>query len=727
MFKKDWQKKTFSFLAVRIIRIVMLIVFFSLFMTIVLIGAHSHKEVLFEGDVAMRSAYAPFDFTYLGEVDEDLTNKAKEAVRAEVLPVYRLDLSRKKESVDKVSKFLEDAALIQKDETISEEGRLVALKDIRSSLQDATLRVILEAEDFNAFSDGVRNVLEKVLVLPVISEDKLKSLREKGVGTVSLQSPAGSEESTTGTNQLLSMDRANKRVLTIAGEYFTDDQKLKAVAAELAKEALSANVEEDAEEYNKRKEQAAKYVDAVRKEVRVKENEIIIEKGKRATKAHLTKLNQLTKLQEKTNRYIYIVGLALLAVLFLALGLFYLIKYESKIFSDNKNLLLVGSIVLLQIFLARIITLSPLSSYLIPVSCSGMLLAVLLNANVAFAAVIAISMFTGIMAGGSLNVAMVSLIGSCVGIYSVKGLSKRSHLLKAGLWVGMISFITIVGIGLLNNLKPAVFIVEGIWGFGSGILAVFIVAGALPVFESLFKITTNITLLELLDLNHPLLKELILKAPGTYHHSLIVGNLAESACRSIGANALLARVGAYYHDVGKMIKPEYFSENEVDYKSRHDKLAPTMSSLIITNHAKDGVELARKHKLSDTIVDFIQQHHGTSLTFYFYQRALEKDQGGKGPKEEDFRYPGPLPQTKETAVVMLADAVEASSRTLSEPTPARIESLVQKIINNKFIDGQLNECELSLVDLHEISESFVKILTGMFHSRIEYPEQKEEE
>jgi putative nucleotidyltransferase with HDIG domain len=245
--------------------------------------------------------------------------------------------------------------------------------------------------------------------------------------------------------------------------------------------------------------------------------------------------------------------------------------------------------------------------------------------------------------------------------------------------------------------------------------------GLLPVLETLFNITTNITLLELSDLNNPLLKELILRTPGTYHHSLVVGNLAEAACNAISANSLLARVGAYYHDVGKLNKPEYFSENEQLPQSRHGELKPSMSALIIVNHVKDGVELAKRHKLPATLINFIKEHHGTSLIYYFYQRALEKVEDEGLLKEEDYRYQGPKPQTKEAAVVLLADSVEASSRTLSDPTPATIKAMTQKIINNKFIDGQLDECELSLKDLHKIADSFAKILTGIFHTRVEYP------
>ncbi|NVM04567.1 MAG: HDIG domain-containing protein [Candidatus Helarchaeota archaeon] len=236
--------------------------------------------------------------------------------------------------------------------------------------------------------------------------------------------------------------------------------------------------------------------------------------------------------------------------------------------------------------------------------------------------------------------------------------------------------------------------------------------------------TTNMTLLELSDLNHPLLRNLAIKAPGTYHHSIIVGNLAESAAESIVANSLLARVGAYYHDIGKMIKPEYFTENQ-DGPNPHDKLTPSMSCLIISSHVKEGIEIGKKYKLPREILSFISEHQGTSMISFFYELATQKTDP-KYLNETDFRYPGPKPQTKEAGILMLADAVEAASRSLKNPSVARIKELVSSVMENKFKDGQLDECELTFKDLSSISDSFVKILAGMFHARIEYPSQVKE-
>jgi putative nucleotidyltransferase with HDIG domain len=256
-----------------------------------------------------------------------------------------------------------------------------------------------------------------------------------------------------------------------------------------------------------------------------------------------------------------------------------------------------------------------------------------------------------------------------------------------------------------------------------GIISAGFVSGFIPVIETLFHYTTDIKLLELANLNSPLLRDLMIKAPGTYHHSVVVGNLVEAAAESINANPLLARVSAYYHDIGKASKPLYFIENQGGEENRHDKLTPSMSALILISHIKEGSELAREKHLGQPIIDIIRQHHGTGLIKFFYERAkAQAESSGVTVEEKDFRYPGPKPQTREAGIVMLADCVEAASRTLVNPTPDRIQGMVQNIINRIFTDGQLDECELTLKNLHEIARSFNRILNGIFHHRIDYPE-----
>jgi len=311
-------------------------------------------------------------------------------------------------------------------------------------------------------------------------------------------------------------------------------------------------------------------------------------------------------------------------------------------------------------------------------------------------------------------------LSSLVGAFSVIRCKKRADLLKAGLYISGVNIITLTGILLLKGEETFKFIqLSYMYAAISGIVVSAMVSIVLPVIEALFKVTTDITLLELLDLNQPLMKNLMIAAPGTYHHSIIVGNLVEPVAEDIGVNPLLARVGAYYHDIGKIRMPDYFIENQTGAVSKHDRLTPHMSSIILSSHVKEGVEIAKEFKLPEPIIDIIQQHHGTCLMTYFYQKA--KDSAEVEPKEEDYRYQGPKPKSRVAALVMLADAVEAASRVLKDPTPARIEALVEKVVNHIFIDGQLEDCELTLKDISIIKKKFIYILTGILHSRVEYP------
>ena len=359
--------------------------------------------------------------------------------------------------------------------------------------------------------------------------------------------------------------------------------------------------------------------------------------------------------------------------------------------------------------------------YYIPFSVVPMLATLLFgNLEIALLITLASSVSIASFSNYPLQTIILSLTGSITASILVLGARKRNTIIKAGLLIGVFQVAALILMEHLHIILTERYLVL----FINGIVSSIIVLGILPVFEYLFNTATNISLLELADFHHPLLQRLIQEAPGTYHHSLIVGNLSESACRAVGANALLARIGAYYHDIGKLQKPEYFSENQASEKNKHGNLAPTMSRLVIMNHVKEGVELAKKYRLSPSLTDFIQQHHGNSLVYYFYRRALENIEEDQDVKEEGFRYPGPKPDTKETAIVLLADSVEAAARALKEVTPGKIEELVHKIINNKFIDGQLDECELTLKDLEKISAVFIRLLCGVYHNRASYPESE---
>jgi hypothetical protein len=429
-------------------------------------------------------------------------------------------------------------------------------------------------------------------------------------------------------------------------------------------------------------------------------------------------------------------GTSLLVILLLAILFEFATANIRKFSPDSKDLffltlLLLGMLVVTRASLAvfplvgHALPEIPSSAYVygIGIAAGAMLVRIVLNSETALVFAVVASTFAGWLMANSFFFSVYFFIGSVVGAHSVAYCEDRSVLVKAGAKVGLVNVLTI----LCQNLIAGKWVISELgfdllFGFLGGVVAALVVLGSLPIVELVFGYTTNIKLLELANLNHPLLKKMILEAPGTYHHSVIVSTLAETAARSINANPLLARVSAYYHDIGKINKPIYFMENQGRHISRHDKLAPSMSSLILVSHVKDGLELAREYGLGRKISNIIQQHHGTGLISFFYQKAKDREDPEMEQVEEDaYRYPGPKPQTKEAGLVLLADAVEAASRTLFQPTPSRLQGLVQRIINGVFTDGQLDECELTLKDLHEIAKSFNAILAAIHHQRVEYP------
>jgi putative nucleotidyltransferase with HDIG domain len=465
---------------------------------------------------------------------------------------------------------------------------------------------------------------------------------------------------------------------------------------------------------------------------RVSKDEVIVEAGHRVSERAEMILSEIASREEMHSRFHAYGGLFALILVF-----FYLIyrdikRYRPALIGDRRKIVLLAFLLLLTIscslalrsvftLLADKLQLDIITvGFALPVAAGAMLTSLLLDFHLALGFSFVVSILLGIPFQGDPFIPVYYFLCSIVAALRVVQCKKRTALLKAGAFTGLVGFIVIAGIDLYRGelLTRAAYDLAA--GFLSAVTVTMIVSVSLPFFEAAFDIATDIKLLELLDPNQPLLKELVYKSPGTYHHSILIGNLAETAAEAIGENPTLARVGAYYHDIGKIQKPEYFIENQRPSENKHDRLMPSMSSLIIASHVKEGVDIARQHKVPTTIIDIIQQHHGTSLITYFYRKAKELQPEGT-IAEEDYRYPGPRPRTKVAALVMLADNVEAASRTLENPTPQRVQALTNNVINRIFLDDQLSKCDLTLKDLREISKSFSLILNGIFHHRIDYP------
>jgi putative nucleotidyltransferase with HDIG domain len=427
------------------------------------------------------------------------------------------------------------------------------------------------------------------------------------------------------------------------------------------------------------------------------------------------------------------IGGSLVAGMLLAILYRDILRYKPLYMKKFSMLVLLGLMILMTVILARVshyillnLTkgLGSLSGegavYGVPIAGGAMLVTLLFDFHTAIFFSFIVSLLSGIWLNDAVY-PVYAFAGSLTAAFSVIRCKKRSALLKGGFYVGGANILTSVVLLLLQgNLFTERAISTLIFATSTSISVTAVASLLLPVLEYAFTITTDISLLELLDLNQPLMKSLMINAPGTYHHSVIVGNLAESAAEAVGVNPLLSRVTAYYHDIGKIKMPDYFVENSSGMASKHEKLTPHMSAMIITSHVKEGVELVRQYKLPQTIIDIIEQHHGTSLMTYFWQKARDLA-AGDHPTEEDYKYPGPKPQTRVAALVMMADAVEAASRVLTDPTPARIAALVDRIINHIFLEGQLDECELTLKDISLIKMHFSFILTGILHKRVDYP------
>ena len=447
----------------------------------------------------------------------------------------------------------------------------------------------------------------------------------------------------------------------------------------------------------------------------------------------------------------------LYALLILAIVVIHPMIARGGALNDNSRLLLFLSLILLQLGVGAVllhqVEAGNLSDrflpLLIPYALAPLTLSVLLGAQTGFWAALAAALWWTILRGQPDPAPLLlALTGGMGAVLSTVRVRRRSRLLRAGLYSGISVCLLALFTGLIGPIlweSPRQtdwwnIAVECAAVLGTGVLTAVLVSGSLPLLEQLFRITTEISWLEMADLNHPLLRRLSLEAPGTYQHSLAMANLAEACAEKVGANATLCRVGCYFHDIGKLAKPEYFTENVPSGENPHDELTPTMSALVILSHVKDGVDLGLRHKLNGRLIDLIRQHHGTTLVEYFYQRACrqEKDARAGGslmrirpediPKvnEESYRYPGPKPQTIEAVILSLADAAESASRSLERPTPQRIDDLVHDILQDRIGDGQYDEAPVTLCQLQEVADSLVASLSSMLHARIAYRKRNEE-
>ncbi len=586
---------------------------------------------------------------------------------------------------------------------------------------------IYENGKLDSWAKEIAKGLEAVYEMGILDRNK-ESIVENAI----VISENGIEEAKA-LNAVLELPQAKIMIDTAIRVRFSQESNLQQLTDMLLPAFLVPNLVYNSALTTERKEKAVHDVPLTRGYV--EQDERIIDSNEKITNDIYQKLTSLSiALKERSatqrgwQQFKFHFGRILFALTVIMLAVFYLYYYRRSIFRDNLMLGMITIIFLFQFIGAGLITnLTSWPALTIPVILAPMLLAMLLDFGFAFICVVSISLILGAMLGYDYTFTFITLIVGSVAIFSVQKIRNRKQMFQAILFI-MLAYLVAHSIFGLMHFKPAKDIFTEFLYFmiPNAILAPIVVYFLIGVFERFFDVTTDITLLELSDLNHPLLKQLSVKAPGTFHHSIVVANLAEAAAEAIRANALLARVGAYFHDIGKMDMPEYFVENQHGGINKHDNISPRMSYLILVNHVKEGVKLAEKYRLPKAVKQFIREHHGTTLVSFFYRKAVDCAKDGEEIQKTDFRYPGPKPQTKETAIAMLSDTVEAASRVLKSPTPQRIRNLIDDLVDNKIEEGQLDECDLTLNEIREIKEAFIPILTGIHHLRIEYPEAEPE-
>ena len=461
--------------------------------------------------------------------------------------------------------------------------------------------------------------------------------------------------------------------------------------------------------------------------VTLEEDEIILREGEVTTPLAWEALGKLGLRQPQIEWTDIVVRILFASLLVFVLAL-YLIYLHPTFWDTWQDVLLLGLLTVLAVLVAKLmIPGHVVLGYLFPLAAVSMLLTALVNAEIAIVVTAILSLMVGFIAGGSLEFVLYGFAGGVVSSLRLWRIERLNAFLWAGVYAALSNLSVVLIFRILeqdHDLLGTLQIAGG--GVANAVLAVSLTLGGFFLLSNILHITTSLQLLELGRPTHPLLRELLVKAPGTYHHSLMVGNLAEQAAQAVGADALLARVGAYYHDIGKLLRPYFFAENQTDGVNPHERLDPETSAQIITSHVKDGLQLAKKYGLPQEIRDFIPQHHGTALCTYFYHEACQQSQSSEEIPEEPYRYPGPRPRNREAAILMLADEAEAASRANRPGSVEEIEELVDGLIRNRIADDQLDESDLTLRDLQEVRATFVNVLQGIYHPRIKYPEQNQE-
>lgn len=623
--------------------------------------------------------------------------------------------AKKIEAIEKVGKQYSLQTDIQKNSQITLEEfflnlkEAITTKDTESSNGNTTSK--LQLEILNEDNPFDLTTSEEMYLL-TLNEEQINKMYDVLLNAINdAYNISINEDSTETLNKAIQIAQD-----VVYNNY--NDEHIISISDKIINVLVKPNLFYDNEKTEEAQQEAAKNVTPVV----YKKNQTIVEEGKPITEAQIQALDELGLLNNsKFNISLYL-ALAIMVIIVMYIQNRYLKKYYKDIYNNSSKLIMINIITIMTIVFARVFSIA--SPYLIPLACTPILLTLLLNYRISLVVSITNIILMAVAVSFNTEIIILAIVSVIVGATFLKKMQQRNDIVYSCIYIAILNGVMTLSISALvtSNLKEILldtaFILVG--SLLSGILS----TGLLPFFESMFDIVTNVKLLELSNPNNPLLKKLLMEAPGTYHHSVIVANLAEVATEAVGGNALLARIGAYYHDIGKTKKPYFFKENQLGKENPHDDITPELSKLLIISHVKDGLELAREYKLPKVIQDFIPTHHGKTLVKYFYLTAKNNAENPDDIKEDDYMYPGPKPKTKEQCILMLADSVEAAVRSINNPTKEKIENMVDNIVKDKLSSGQLDDSQLTISDVKKIKKCFLKTLNGIYHERIEYPKDE---
>lgn len=673
------------------------------------------------GEVAPVSLTASRDV-----IDTVSTNAAIDQVRADVQPIYTIISSITQESQQAILSYFEKVQTVntrvrnqyishqQFEDPSNPREHYMSLFDASKVAWDE----FLEPEDYNAVRSefGDMSISEEtVRAMAALNNEQIASMADAVISLASGAQNSGITEE--------KLDAEKAVILQNLTTLYPDNAKA-SVAYYPINHSLKANKLLDLQATQQAREEAAAEVQSII----YKQNQTVVVAGDVVTEAQYAVLLALGVVGSNNIDYMLYIGVFLLLALLFGVYSVYIKQFEPDVFSETRKLLVIASVIIIVTAIA--LPLARLDTRVNPVFFGTLLVCVLVSQrsalvlNILLASVTGLiaSWQTGIMSSPMLLALVTAAVGGSVSVFALHKPGHRSSLLTAGLLGGAAGTAAVLLIGLVGSTATIWdnLFVDGAFALGSGLLGGVLAIGTLPIWEAVFRVSTPAKLLELSNLNHPLLKRLTVEAPGTYHHSVLTANLAEAGADTLGANALLCRVGAYFHDVGKLMRPRYFNENQKG-ENPHDELDPHESAKIITAHVEQGLMLAHRYKLPREVQNIMMQHHGDSIVPYFFHKA---SQAGLSPKEKDFKYLGSRPSTKESAIVMLADCVEAAVRSMNDPDRDQVKDMIDKLFRDKYNDGQLDDCPLSRRDLNRLAQAFLHVFDGALHERVKYPGQE---